>query len=170
MASAVTPCPNTPPDDPCDKIRQKIDDLINRNKHSPENEGTGGTHGLRYRFDEQIHGKSGPGTTGWDNHEGEIERQQTALRKQLQDYQDNGCGDPPAGAWKWASQPAPVPKEWKGPVVAPMTGVDAGQVAKGAAAAGAGLTAGYLLYRAVRMIPSLFPPLWETIPANLAIP
>ena len=28
----------------------------------------------------------------------------------------------------------------------------------------------YITYRVIRMIPSLFPPLWETIPANLAIP
>jgi RHS repeat-associated protein len=34
------------------------------------------------------------------------------------------------------------------------------------------VTAGgaYVLYRCVRMIPSLFPPLWPTIPANAAIP
>ena len=36
---------------------------------------------------------------------------------------------------------------------------------------GAGVVGGgYLLYRGVRMIPSLFPPLWGTIPANLAVP
>ncbi|NTU86077.1 MAG: Rhs family protein, partial [Chloroflexales bacterium] len=29
---------------------------------------------------------------------------------------------------------------------------------------------GYLIYRGVRMIPSLFPPLWPTIPLNLAVP
>jgi len=34
------------------------------------------------------------------------------------------------------------------------------------------ITAGgaYILYRCVRMLPSLFPPLWPTIPANAAIP
>ncbi len=37
---------------------------------------------------------------------------------------------------------------------------------KGAAAAGAG----YLIYRGARMIPSLIPWFWPTIPANLAIP
>ena len=29
---------------------------------------------------------------------------------------------------------------------------------------------GYLIYRGVRMLPSLFPPLWWTIPANIAVP
>ena len=33
-----------------------------------------------------------------------------------------------------------------------------------------GVTAGYLIYRCVRLIPSLLPPLWPTIPANVAIP
>ena len=32
------------------------------------------------------------------------------------------------------------------------------------------ITAGYIIYRVVRMIPSLFPPLWETIPLNAATP
>jgi len=36
----------------------------------------------------------------------------------------------------------------------------------GAAAVGAG----YLIYRGVRMVPSLLPPLWWTIPANAAVP
>ncbi|MEM7173269.1 MAG: RHS repeat-associated core domain-containing protein, partial [Pseudomonadota bacterium] len=37
----------------------------------------------------------------------------------------------------------------------------------GAAALGA---AGYIAYRCIRMIPSLLPPFWPTIPANVAIP
>ena len=40
------------------------------------------------------------------------------------------------------------------------------KVAVGAGAAGVG----YLIYRGIRMIPSLFPPLWPTLPANAAIP
>ena len=42
----------------------------------------------------------------------------------------------------------------------------------GTAVAGTAATigAGYIVYRGLRMLPSLFPPLWGTIPANLAIP
>jgi len=42
----------------------------------------------------------------------------------------------------------------------------------GCAAVGAAVSvgAGYLAYRCVRMLPSLFPPLWPTIPANIAVP
>lgn len=32
------------------------------------------------------------------------------------------------------------------------------------------VTAGYVAYRVIRMIPSLFPPLWWSVPGNLAIP
>jgi Toxin with a conserved tryptophan and TIP tripeptide motif len=37
-------------------------------------------------------------------------------------------------------------------------------------AAAGGTLAVYLAYRAIRMLPSLAPPLWWTIPANVAIP
>ena len=64
---------------------------------------------------------------------------------------------------------SPVPVS-PGPVPTPGTRVDPRQVVAGAAAVGAGIGIGYLIYRGVRFIPSLFPPLWPTIPANLAIP
>ena len=35
---------------------------------------------------------------------------------------------------------------------------------------GAAISLGYLIYRGVRILPSLLPPLWWTIPANIAIP
>lgn len=41
---------------------------------------------------------------------------------------------------------------------------------KNVAKAGAAIGAGYVIYRGVRILPSLFPPFWGTIPANLAIP
>jgi len=28
----------------------------------------------------------------------------------------------------------------------------------------------YVVYRCLRMVPSLFPPLWPTLPANIAVP
>ena len=42
----------------------------------------------------------------------------------------------------------------------------------GCAAVGAAATvgAGYVAYRCLRMLPSLFPPLWPTIPANVVVP
>jgi len=67
----------------------------------------------------------------------------------------------PAPAPEQSPQPQPVP-------VTPPGGIPTG--VKVAAGAAAGIGAGYLIYRGVRMLPSLFPPLWPTIPANLAIP
>jgi Domain of unknown function (DUF4157)/Toxin with a conserved tryptophan and TIP tripeptide motif len=71
--------------------------------------------------------------------------------------------------------PVPVTPPVSPPVtppvtVPPSTGPGAREVIGGAAAVGAGIGIGYLIYRGVRMIPSLFPPAWPTIPLNLAIP
>jgi Domain of unknown function (DUF4157)/Toxin with a conserved tryptophan and TIP tripeptide motif len=55
------------------------------------------------------------------------------------------------------------------PVPVPVPAPEPSKV-KTAAKAAAGVGAGYLIYRGIRMIPSLFPPLWGTIPANAAIP
>jgi hypothetical protein len=61
----------------------------------------------------------------------------------------NGCGGPP---------PPPVPAETCGDACKTTATV---VVAGGTA---------YIVYRCLRMAPSLLPPLWGTIPANLAIP
>lgn len=53
---------------------------------------------------------------------------------------------------------------------APSSGPSGRDVVRGVAATGAAIGIGYLVYRGIRLIPSLFPPLWPTIPANLAIP
>lgn len=158
----VTPCPQK--EDLCEKLRKEIDDLINRDKRAA---GNGGTHGLKHRFPEQINGQNGPGTRSWDTHEQTIKDQQRGLEKRLKDYDKNGCGDPPPGAWEWATRPVPKPSEWKGPWTIPTPSPEAVQTT---AKVGLGLGLGYLAYRAIRMIPSLFPPLWPTIPANAAIP
>jgi RHS repeat-associated protein len=43
-------------------------------------------------------------------------------------------------------------------------------VVRGAAAGAAAIGTGYIIYRIIRMLPSLAPPLWPTIPANAIIP
>ncbi|NJO18626.1 MAG: hypothetical protein HC877_23735 [Thioploca sp.] len=146
--------------DLCEEIAKKINELINRNKRDF---GNSGTHGLRYRFEEQINGANGPGTPEWDSHERVIKEQQKGLRKKLREYEENGCGDPPPGAWKWASKEVPSAKQWKNPALN-MQAIETG------AKVVAGVGLGYVIYRGIRFLPSLFPPLWPTIPANLAIP
>lgn len=150
--------------DPCADLLQQIMDFIYRNKRET---GDGGIHGLLHRFQEQINGANGPGTQGWNDHEKAIKDQQRGLRNRLKDWEDNDCGDPPPGAWRWATRPAPSPKEWVNPNPAPVAPAIRTEdvVVVGGAVAG-----GYLLYRVVRMLPSLAPPLWWTIPGNLAVP
>ncbi|WP_156920066.1 hypothetical protein [Comamonas composti] len=36
--------------------------------------------------------------------------------------------------------------------------------------AAAAVAAGYLLYRGIRIVPSLLPPLWWTLPSNITVP
>ena len=143
----------------CDQLLNEINDFVYRDKHLNNN---GGTHGLIHRFKEQINGKNGPGTQSWIDHEQQICGQQKGLRCRLQAYASNGCGSPPPNAWNYATKPVPTAKEWKNP-----SNTSAAKVVVGGAATIGG---GYLLYRGLRMIPSLFPPLWPTIPANAAIP
>ncbi|HYJ85634.1 MAG TPA: RHS repeat-associated core domain-containing protein, partial [Pyrinomonadaceae bacterium] len=78
----------------------------------------------------------------------------------------------PAPAPSASPLPGPVPQPHPYPV-GKGPGGSPGGIPKGVKVAGgvvAGVGAGYLIYRGLRMIPSLFPPLWPTIPANLAIP
>ncbi len=103
---------------------------------------------------------------GFRSIEGErhqFEGRQQGLRNRLNDWNTQGCGDPPPGAWDWATRPVPE-ADPKPP------SVDYRGTAETAAKVGVGLGALYLTYRVIRMIPSLAPPLWWTIPANAAIP
>ena len=164
-ATTATCCP--PPNDLCAAILKKILELINRDKRA---NGGGGTHGLKHRFPEQINGRNGPGTTSWQNHENQIKGQQRGLEKQLKKYERNGCGDPPPGAWEWATRPVPKPSEWRQPAPVPTDPIVSRETLETGAKVAGGIGLAYVTYRVVRMLPSLFPPLWPTIPANAAIP
>ncbi|SPH19860.1 hypothetical protein ASD8599_00600 [Ascidiaceihabitans donghaensis] len=163
MTCTTGNCP--PPADKCAAIRKKIDEAINRDKRAM---GDNKTHGLKHRFPEQIRGANGPGTQSWTNHHNQIVNQQKHLDKLLKELIKNRCGPPPPGARTWATRPAPKPSEWVGPATSPSPSVlpSAETATKVVATVGIG----YLIYRGVRMLPSLFPPAWPTIPANLAIP
>ena len=141
----------------CSQLSKEINELLYRDKH---NFGGDGTHGLMHRFKEQINGRNGPGTQSWINHENQICGQQKGLRCRLYAYMSNGCGGPPPNAWHYATRPVPEASEWNDP--SKNAKVVAGSVAT--------IGGAYLLYRGVRMLPSLAPPLWPMIPANLALP
>jgi len=157
--------------DVCERLRRRIDELINRNKHSdpPSQVLNGDVHGLRYRFAEQINGRDGPGTQSWIEHDEQIRGQQEKLQRELEEYERNGCGPPPPGAWSWATRPRPSEGDYRGSNPINDRPADEGLTTGETVAVAAGGTAlAYLGYRALRMLPSLlFPP---SIPVNLAIP
>ncbi len=158
----------------CAALRKKIDELISRNKHDPAAPNFGkGRHGLEHRFREIISNLRKYYAEGWDpeklqkakTHLNEIVEAKDDLASALRQLRDKGCGDPPPGGWSWATRDV---KEFENAIDKASDGLgDAAKVA-GGALAGAG--AAYLAYRVVRMIPSLFPPLWGTIPLNSALP
>ncbi|MDH0863814.1 RHS repeat-associated core domain-containing protein [Mitsuaria sp. GD03876] len=71
----------------------------------------------------------------------------------------NGCGGPPP-------PPAPASAPASASASASACGEECQKTAKVVVVAGTA----YVVYRCIRMVPSLFPPLWPTIPANVAIP
>ncbi|HQT90202.1 MAG TPA: hypothetical protein PK677_16990 [Acidiphilium sp.] len=133
----------------CAKLLAKINELMDQEKTT-----RGGTKGLIQRFRDYQGDDVGHGTA--------IENQQGSLAEHLRAYEKNGCGDPPSGAAELAQRPLPSPQSAQSSA--------GNQNAKTALEAGGAVTAGYIAYRVIRMIPSLFPPLWWTIPENVAIP
>jgi RHS repeat-associated protein len=107
-----------------------------------------------------------------ENHERLFAKRQEDLLNRVNDWENEGCdnsGGPgsalPADAWDWILAPKPSRTR---PVGAGDGGAPNLALGVGTVAFGAGV--GYGLYRVVRFLPSLLPPLWETIPFNLAIP
>ena len=98
-----------------------------------------------------------------EGHQDQFRGRQRGLRNRLNDWNTNNCGGGlPADAWDWATRSVPSPTPRPNPAT---------QRAVETVAVGVGVGVGvYVAYRIVRMIPSLFPPLWWTIPANAAIP
>jgi hypothetical protein len=76
---------------------------------------------------------------------------------------DHGAGDPHAHDWDWGTKPPRQPGR-------PLTPEEQANISKVAAGAAAGVATGYIIYRVIRFLPSLAPPLWPTIPANVIIP
>ncbi|MER8367646.1 DUF4150 domain-containing protein [Mesorhizobium sp. M0306] len=72
----------------CEELANQIELLLTRDKRaenptSSKKKGPkkrGGQHGYLFRIAEQRCGENGPGTAGWDNHRGELERDFVAVR------------------------------------------------------------------------------------------
>jgi hypothetical protein len=135
-----------------------VNELI---KYDPVSDGRGGH--IYYVGGQQRVTKPG-------GHYQEITDLQRGLKNDITDYIDQciknnkggGGGGSPVPRWidEMAGRPVPPPVYSRS-----MTGADAGEAAAGAAAV---VGVGYLVYRGLRLIPSLFFP--PSIPLNLAIP
>lgn len=131
----------------CAQLLDKINELTDTEKS-----GRAGPKGLLQR----IRDYKGDDAT----HIGNIRQQQASLKAYLKEYQEKGYGPPPPLASVLAEKK----------IEAPESGADGADVANAAGKTALALGAGYVVYRGLRMLPSLFPPLWPTLPANVAIP
>jgi hypothetical protein len=159
LSSTVASC-NEPPD-PCKDLLQAILDFIKnlqkRYWDLKNNEGN-----LPPTTPAQPDPRYGTRSIQGEQHQ--FNGRQQGLRNRMNEYRDKGCGDPPSLAWEWAYKKVPV-ADLKPPTV------DVKTAEKAVVATGLAVGTGYLIYRIIRMIPSVaFPPLWPTIPANAAIP
>jgi RHS repeat-associated protein len=163
-SSEVEPEPIPAPD--CGKmladIIEKAGKLVNElMKYDPVSDGRGGH--IFYVGGQQRLTKPG-------GHYQEITDLQRGIKNDITDYIDKciknnkggGSGGAPVPRWidEMASRPVPQPVYNRS-----ITGADVGKATAGAAAV---VGTGYLVYRALRLIPSLFFP--PSIPLNLAIP
>jgi hypothetical protein len=109
-----------------------------------------------------------------EGHQQQFRDKQINLRKLLQQWDTNNCGPGyvPVEAWRWVGKPAPSPAAPPSSTSRVIeTPRDGSRITPGDVATGVEVgVALYVAYRVVRMLPSLLPPLWWTIPANAVAP
>jgi len=134
----------------CEELRKYIEELyrifiVKEDQYDPVEDGSG-----------EIP-KSGGGLYAPGIHYQNLIFLQLKLLKSLKQWDDT-CGG--------RNNPPPVcdPERVKQPIPAPVFRKPTVTEATGAAAAA------YIPYRVLRFLPSLYPPLWWTIPENLALP
>lgn len=132
----------------------KMDNLINARRPS----GTNDFKGLAQRYDQLT---NLPLYT-LRGHVRVFQNMQRQLQKLLNTFRNDDCGAPPDGVSEGVSKPLQdiIKQRLQDIDNIENYGVDGVLV----------VGAGYLAYRFFRLLPSLLPPLWGTIPLNLAIP
>jgi hypothetical protein len=121
-------------------------------------------HGQRFRHPSGRYLDWHPGRPGMPGNRGKDHWHDTDGEEHLYPGQEVPDPAPGPGTTPLApsNNPDPQPKE--------RTGVDpTTQILVGAGALVGGI-GGYCIYRGIRILPSFLPPLWPTIPANLAFP
>lgn len=152
--TGISSNPTVPPDetdpnkDECDRLREEMNDLISA-RRSP---GGGEPKGLEQRYDQLA-------KLAMDQLLGHViafQNTQRQLAKLLREFNRRNCPEPPPGVQEWVDKPLPDVVRQRLKLLAKGTG--------------AAIGTGYILYRLIRLLPSLFPPLWETLPANAIAP
>jgi hypothetical protein len=98
------------------------------------------------------------------------------VKKKVDRWDENDCdnkgggGKLPELARQFVAQRPVLGSGVLSPVLPAASAMTATTVATAAGGAVVTVGVGYLIYRGIRLLPSLFPPLWWTIPENLAIP
>jgi hypothetical protein len=162
----------------CEEIKARMDWVMRDLEKRYAEQLAGRPPGALYPAGTIHKGKDVSGKDVWLGHDEQITGRKNELRKLTNRYRsktaDRGpCEDPPddpglSKKLNAVQRPNPTAADWE-----KQNGTTVEDWLKGhpnSVKAAAALGAGYIIYRVIRFLPSLFPPLWPTIPENVAIP
>jgi hypothetical protein len=95
----------------------------------------------------------------WNGHLEQINNRRQELQKQIKQWNENDCGDPPPGVLDVLDVP-----------VLSYEDVRNLQRTERVMQIGVGAALGYAGYGFMRLLPSLLPPLWPTLVPNVIVP
>ncbi len=147
--------------DPCDGMRSKLDDLINAVRLSGSSTAPKGL-AQRYRQLLNMPREELPG------HIEQFKGKQRQLSKLYEEFKKGvdgkPCDDPPPSVEDWIEMPIQLEVQRK------LYRYQVELFGRAAFTSSVALLGSYGVYRGVRLLPSLLPPLWWTLPGNLVTP
>lgn len=129
--------------------------------------------GLAARWEEAAINRGGWTAAQNATHARAYDEQANGLARKIRNWDRKNCDDKGGGglpqiAREYAAQRPVLGSSQLLPTLS--SSITATDVAVGVGGAAATVGVGYLIYRGIRFLPSLWPPLWWTIPENLALP
>jgi RHS repeat-associated protein len=88
----------------CEKLLEQMERLVNATRGN----NSGGFKGLAQRFKQYLQNVPGEGYAD-AGHVEQYENIQNGLKKLLEEFNKNNCGDPPPLVKEWSTKPLPVP-------------------------------------------------------------
>lgn len=169
------PKPEVPRNPTCDQLKARIDWLMrDTEKREAEQVAVGSRPpGAVYPPNTIIKGRDQSGKDVFKAHDDKIESNKNEITNRMGQYRNKNCPDPPddpglKNATDVANSENPTKADWERKNG--MTAEEWLRQHPEAVRATAALAIGYVVYRILRFLPSLAPPLWPTIPENIAIP